>query len=46
MCLFSVGKNVCMEMPPKDYITWMTFGNILPDQTFFCKADIPFSAGP
>ena len=46
MCLLSVGKNVCMEMPPIDDKTWMTFGKILPDQKLSCKAVISFSAGP
>ena len=27
-----------MEMPPIDFKTWMTFGNILPDQKTFLQS--------
>ena len=37
---------ISMEMSPIDDKTWMTFGNILPDQKLSCKADISFSTRP
>ena len=46
--VFTLSWEKCLYGDATDrlYKTWMTFGNILPDQKLSCKADISFSAGP